>query len=59
FAVALLPLEDALGSRAQVNLPGTVNGHPNWRRRLPLAWEQDAVDARIARFSATRRRERR
>lgn len=57
--LALLPLEDALGSRAQVNLPGTVNGHPNWRRRLPLAWEQDAVDARIARFSATRRRERR
>lgn len=54
--LALLPLEDALGSRAQVNLPGTVNGHPNWRRRLPLAWDPDAADARIARFSATRRK---
>ncbi|UID77040.1 4-alpha-glucanotransferase [Stenotrophomonas maltophilia] len=57
--LALLPLEDALGSRAQVNLPGTVDGHPNWRRRLPLAWDQDAADARIARFSATRRKEQR
>lgn len=57
--LALLPLEDALGSRAQVNLPGTVNGHPNWRRRLPLAWDKDAADARIARFSATRRKVRR
>lgn len=54
--LALLPLEDALGSRAQVNLPGTVNGHPNWRRRLPLAWDPAVADARIARFSATRRR---
>ncbi len=54
--LALLPLEDALGRRAQVNLPGTVNGHPNWRRRLPLAWDPDAADARIARFSATRRK---
>ena len=54
--LALLPLEDALGGRAQVNLPGTVDGHPNWRRRLPPTWDVDAVDARVARLSATRRR---
>ncbi|MDV3514054.1 4-alpha-glucanotransferase [Stenotrophomonas sp. C1657] len=54
--LALLPLEDALGSRAQVNLPGTVNGHPNWRRRLPLVWDRGTTDARVARFSATRRK---
>jgi 4-alpha-glucanotransferase len=23
----------------QPNIPGTVNEHPNWRRRLPLAIE--------------------
>ncbi|MBD0274469.1 MAG: 4-alpha-glucanotransferase, partial [Acetobacteraceae bacterium] len=33
--LAILPLEDALGLAEQPNLPGTVEGHPNWRRRLP------------------------
>ena len=33
--LAILPLEDALGLPEQPNLPGTVEGHPNWRRRLP------------------------
>ncbi|ERO60211.1 hypothetical protein P308_14875 [Pseudomonas piscis] len=32
--LVLLPLEDALGIDEQANLPGTVTGHPNWRRRL-------------------------
>jgi len=31
----LLPLEDALGVLEQANLPGTIDTHPNWRRRLP------------------------
>ncbi|NYF20899.1 4-alpha-glucanotransferase [Xanthomonas sp. JAI131] len=35
--LALLPAEDALGLDQQPNLPGTVDGHPNWRRRLPAA----------------------
>jgi 4-alpha-glucanotransferase len=33
--LVLLPLEDALGLTEQPNLPGTVDEHPNWRRRLP------------------------
>jgi 4-alpha-glucanotransferase len=33
--LALLPLEDALASEAQPNLPGTIDEHPNWRRRYP------------------------
>ena len=33
--LALLPLEDALASTEQPNLPGTVDEHPNWRRRYP------------------------
>lgn len=34
--LAMLPIEDALGLVEQPNLPGTVDTHPNWRRRLPL-----------------------
>lgn len=52
--LALLPLEDALGLRAQVNLPGTVDGHPNWRRRLPLQWDEPALQARLQRVSVGR-----
>jgi 4-alpha-glucanotransferase len=33
--LAILPLEDVLGLPEQPNLPGTVDEHPNWRRRLP------------------------
>lgn len=32
--LAIVPLEDVLGEVEQPNLPGTVDGHPNWRRRL-------------------------
>jgi len=31
----ILPIEDALGLQEQPNLPGTLDQHPNWRRRLP------------------------
>jgi 4-alpha-glucanotransferase len=30
------PLEDLLGLAEQPNLPGSIDEHPNWRRRLPL-----------------------
>lgn len=33
--LVILPLEDALGVEEQANLPGTIDTHPNWRRRLP------------------------
>ena len=32
-------LEDLLGVVAQANLPGTVDEHPNWRRKLPVSLE--------------------
>jgi 4-alpha-glucanotransferase len=54
----LAPLEDLLGRVEQPNLPGTIDQHPNWRRRLPpLArdlFEAPAVQAR-ARAIARRR----
>ena len=33
--MVILPIEDALGLPEQPNLPGTMDEHPNWRRRLP------------------------
>jgi 4-alpha-glucanotransferase len=35
--LALFPVEDILGLTEQPNLPGTMDTHPNWRRRLPEA----------------------
>jgi 4-alpha-glucanotransferase len=29
-------LEDMVGMQDQANVPGTVNEHPNWRRKLPV-----------------------
>jgi 4-alpha-glucanotransferase len=33
-------LEDLVGMEEQANLPGTVDRHPNWRRKLPVSLEQ-------------------
>ena len=35
----MVSLEDARGDVEQVNLPGTVDEHPNWRRRLSVPLE--------------------
>jgi 4-alpha-glucanotransferase len=37
--IVLIALEDALGELAQANLPGTVDGHPNWCRKLSISLE--------------------
>lgn len=51
----LLPLEDVLGLDEQPNLPGTINEHPNWRRRYPKDVETildaPSVAARIGSLS--------
>ncbi|SHK09016.1 4-alpha-glucanotransferase [Bradyrhizobium lablabi] len=38
-----ISLEDLLGVIDQPNIPGTVNEHPNWRQRLPVAIEEIAA----------------
>ncbi len=57
-ALALLPLEDVLALEEQPNLPGTTEGHPNWRRRMPApaATMLDAPDvaARLGAFAKAR-----
>jgi 4-alpha-glucanotransferase len=41
-------LEDLLGVVDQPNIPGTVNEHPNWRQRLPLALDKIAAAIDVA-----------
>ncbi len=57
----LVPLEDLLGQEEQPNLPGTVDEHPNWRRRLPVeakqVLEQPVVARRIETISELRPRQ--
>lgn len=56
--LAMLPIEDALGLPEQPNLPGTVDDHPNWRRRLAQPVENvlddDAVSHRLALLNRSR-----
>ena len=42
--LVLVPLEDVLGNEEQPNLPGTIDEHPNWQRRL-VPPVQDMLDA--------------
>ncbi len=43
-----ISLEDLLGVVDQPNIPGTVDEHPNWRRRLPLPIEAVAAAIDLA-----------
>lgn len=58
--LALIPIEDLLGLDEQPNLPGVVDTHPNWRRRLPAAsadlLTQPLARERLARLNAQRPR---
>jgi 4-alpha-glucanotransferase len=55
--LALIPIEDVLGLSEQPNLPGTIDEHPNWRRRLakPAAEVLDPPQVR-ARLKTLRER---
>jgi 4-alpha-glucanotransferase len=50
--LALLQIEDALGELEQANLPGTVDQHPNWRRKLSLPLEQALREPLLDRLAA-------
>jgi (1->4)-alpha-D-glucan 1-alpha-D-glucosylmutase len=54
----MLQLEDLLGQTQQVNLPGTIEEYPNWRRKIPLALEDWRGHAQIERIAGTINRER-
>lgn len=56
--MVLLPIEDFLGLEEQPNLPGTLDEHPNWRRRLPgdaaRLLDDPATSARLASLDGIR-----
>ena len=47
-----ISLEDLLGVIDQPNIPGTINEHPNWRRRMPVAIDQIASAVDVAALKA-------
>ncbi len=55
--LAIIPVEDVLGLVEQPNIPGTLDEHPNWRRRLadPVERVLDApgVASRLAPLNAS------
>jgi 4-alpha-glucanotransferase len=46
-SIQMIPLEDALAMHEQVNIPGTIDEHPNWLQRLDLdvnaIWQQPSM----------------
>jgi 4-alpha-glucanotransferase len=53
--IVMLQIEDALGERTPVNIPGTNLEYPNWRRKLRDDLETIATSGRFERFARTLR----
>jgi 4-alpha-glucanotransferase len=56
-ALMLANLDDLLGGFEMQNLPGTIDEHPNWRRKCPVPLEDWGKSTRAARIAAAIRRE--
>ena len=56
--IVMVQIEDALGLVDQINVPSTVDEHPNWRRRLPLDVDAIFADSRVRSLSTALNRER-
>ncbi len=52
--LAIVPVEDILALVEQPNIPGTIDEHPNWRRRLPPG-DPLAAPAALANLAVLRR----
>ena len=54
--IVLIPVEDFIGEIEQPNIPGTIDEHPNWRRRLASKTPLSGAEAqrRIATLKAER-----
>jgi len=46
--IMMVQPEDLFELAEQANLPGSIEGHPNWQRRLPLALEAWETEPRVA-----------
>ncbi|WP_321338338.1 4-alpha-glucanotransferase [Breoghania sp.] len=50
-AMIAVQMDDVLGQSEAQNLPGTIDEHPNWRRKCPLTLEGLAQEPAFARIS--------
>lgn len=46
--LCLVPMEDLIGTPDQPNMPGTIDQHPNWRRRMPHGAGESLAEPRAA-----------
>ena len=53
--IVMLQIEDVLGERTPVNIPGTNLEYPNWRRKLRDYLDKIASDQRLERFARAMR----
>lgn len=56
--LAMVQLEDLAGQVDMMNMPGTVDSHPNWRRRLPRTIDALFDDSDVRALLAAVREER-
>jgi (1->4)-alpha-D-glucan 1-alpha-D-glucosylmutase len=51
--ILMVQPEDVFELMEQANLPGTVDEHPNWRRKLPVTLERWKSDPRVQQLAET------
>ena len=56
--LAMLQLEDLAGAVDQINMPGTIDEHPNWRRKLPCTLAELFADPKVVSLLAAMAAER-
>jgi len=57
-AIVMVHIDDAIGELTPVNVPGTSDQYPNWRRKLSLDLDAIGADPRFARLCAVLHAER-
>jgi 4-alpha-glucanotransferase len=57
-AIVMMQVDDAIGEMLPVNVPGTTEQYPNWRRKLSLDLETIATDPRFVALCAALAQER-
>jgi 4-alpha-glucanotransferase len=57
--IAMAQLEDIVGEREPINVPGTSSEYPNWQRRLRTTLEELAQDNTFTTLTNTFRSARR
>ncbi|MDH5669432.1 MAG: 4-alpha-glucanotransferase, partial [Nitrospira sp.] len=56
--LVLANIEDVITTQNQVNVPGTLDQHPNWRRKLHMSVESLVGDSRFEQLADRMRAER-